>query len=151
MEGKSRNLSIRYAGGPETEYLQTYANENLKGNVFLFGSPISNQLVENELRGCELKFDEDYKGIRREGGPSVRRDLNTDYAILAKRVHGNIFHFVAAGIGPSGTAAAAIFLATPANYTKIAQKYGSDEFAILLKIEGGDIYNAKTVPPDLLK
>lgn len=151
LEGKKSNLCIRYAGGRETEYVGNYVPEDLKANVFLFGSPISNQLVENELRECELKFDQDCRGIKREDGTSVWRDQDTDYAILAKRIHGNRFRFVAAGIGPSGTAAAAIFLTTPFSYTKIAKKYGGGEFAILLKIEKGLIYNAKTIPSDLLR
>lgn len=125
------------------------AYRNLDNTFISLGGPMSNQMTRFALKDRNNKFidysiPDDFSTMQNvffvvssnDGERKAFLKTNeNDYAIILKIRNSTIenhFYFICAGLGGSGTAASARYLAE--NWKKLYKKFGSKEFLFVIKV-----------------
>lgn len=111
-----------------------FQDSDWERNLLLMGSPLSNRETENALTNSPIQFSADAKEIiDRTNSARWSGSEAKDYGIVVKLHNRDKVIIVVAGLGPMGTAGATHYLST--NFRKIADKFSTDPFVVVLEIE----------------
>jgi len=111
-----------------------FRDSDWEHDLLLMGSPLSNKETENALTNSPVQFSTDAKEIiDRTKNARWSGSADRDYGIVVKLSNRDKVIIVVAGLGPMGTAGAAHYLST--NFRKIAGKFSTHSFAVVLQID----------------
>lgn len=123
-------------------------NSRLDISFIAFGGPLSNSKSKDaiECQNALLRFDNQEFRSPKSNKIVVKRENGFDYGLILK-VHPNQFPkrtwITCAGVGEWGSSGAAWYLAK--KWSKILAFAGSKEFAVVVKVRGGQDESAEPV------